>query len=159
MSSGCRWSVAANILKKTAADKRQGAVLQLTELRVMWIYWEITSRDWTLASTCHLSFSSHRACGVNWCFKQSAIASASSTGWNRSERQWMAVGASGPTLFVRDLAMGHTAEVFSQCLPVLFPILQVPFFVSCVQLFLRPNSLPFYIRDPFLRLFLSIKIR
>jgi hypothetical protein len=32
-----------------------------------------SSRSWTLASTRCSWFSSHKSCGVNWCFKQSAI--------------------------------------------------------------------------------------
>jgi hypothetical protein len=69
-----------------------------------------SSRAWTLALT-HLSwFSSHRSCGVNCFSKQSAIALALSTGWYfRPKRPWMAVGALGPSVSVRDLAMGHVA--------------------------------------------------
>jgi hypothetical protein len=69
-----------------------------------------SSRAWSLASSRHSWFPSHRSCGVNWFSKQSAIALALSTGWYfRPKRPWMAVGALGPSLFVRDFAIGYIA--------------------------------------------------
>jgi hypothetical protein len=47
---------------------------------------------------------------VNWFSKHSAIALALSIGWNfRPKAPWMAVGALGPSLFIRDFTMGHIA--------------------------------------------------
>jgi hypothetical protein len=64
----------------------------------------------TLSSTRRSWFSSHRYCGVNWIFKQSANALAISDGWNlRPEASWIPVDALGPSLLRRDYAMGHIA--------------------------------------------------
>jgi hypothetical protein len=50
----------------------------------------VSSRAWTLASTHHSWFLSHRSCCVNWIFKQSTIALAFSNGWNlRPEAPWI----------------------------------------------------------------------
>jgi hypothetical protein len=69
-----------------------------------------SSRAWTLASTRRSWFSSHKSWCVNWFSKQSAIALAFSNGWNfRPEGQWIAVGAFGPSLFMRDFGMSHIA--------------------------------------------------
>jgi hypothetical protein len=69
-----------------------------------------SSRAWTLASTRRSWFSSHKSCGVNWFSKQSAIALALSSGWYFSPKgPWIAVGALGPSLLVRDFAIGHIA--------------------------------------------------
>jgi hypothetical protein len=69
-----------------------------------------SSRAWTLASTRLSWFSSHRLCGVNWFSKQSAITLALSIGrYLRPKGPWMAVGALGPSLCVRNFAMGHIA--------------------------------------------------
>jgi hypothetical protein len=47
---------------------------------------------------------------VNWFSMQSAIALASSSGWYfRPKKKWIAVGALGPSLLVRDFAIGHIA--------------------------------------------------
>jgi hypothetical protein len=65
-----------------------------------------SSRAWTLASTCRSWLSSHRSCGVNWFSKQSAIALAlSAECYFRPKKPWMAVGAFGPSLLVRDFAI------------------------------------------------------
>jgi hypothetical protein len=67
-----------------------------------------SSRAWTLASTCHSWFSSHKSCSVNWFSKQSAIAVPFSRGRNfRPKEPWIAVGALGPPFLMRYFAMGH----------------------------------------------------
>jgi hypothetical protein len=67
-----------------------------------------SSRAWTLASTRHSWFSSHKSCGENWFSKQSAIALVFSSIRNcRPEEPWLAVGAPGSLLLMRNFAMGH----------------------------------------------------
>jgi hypothetical protein len=69
-----------------------------------------SSRAWTLAFTRRSCFSSHKSCCVNWFSKQSAITLAFSDEWNlRPEGPRIAVGALGPSLFRRGIAMGHIA--------------------------------------------------
>jgi hypothetical protein len=106
------------------------------------------SRAWTLVSTRHSWFSSHRSSCVNWFSKQSAIVLAFSDGWNlRPQGPWMAVGALGPSLFRRDFAMGRIARGVTSVLPIFVPTVQVPFYGSFVWLILWSNWLPFYTLD------------
>jgi hypothetical protein len=97
-----------------------------------------SSRVWTLVSTRPSWFSLHRSWCVNWFSKQSAIALASSDGWNLSpEGPWMAVGALGPSLFRRGFAMGQIAWGVNSVIPI-HPV-QVSFYMSFCLLISWPN--------------------
>jgi hypothetical protein len=69
---------------------------------------------------CCSLLSSHKSYGVNCFSRQSAIALALSEGWYfRPKGQWMAVGALGPTLFMRDFALDRTAWGVTSALAIL----------------------------------------
>jgi hypothetical protein len=100
------------------------------------------SRSWTLASTRRSWFSSHRSCGVNCFSKQFAIALAFSDGWNVIPKgPWIAVGALGPSLFMRSFGMGHFVWGVISVSYFLFPLFECPFVGHASNCFRDPIKL------------------
>jgi hypothetical protein len=61
-----------------------------------------SSSAWTPAFNRRLWFSSQQSCDVNWYSKKSAVEVAFSSGWDlRAKGPWIAVGAFGPSLFIK----------------------------------------------------------
>lgn len=87
------------------------------------------SRAWSLASTCHSFFSSHRSLGVNWFSKLSTVVLAFFDGWYlRPERPWIAVDAFGQCILIRDFTIdqipwGVTSQFACCFLPLKYPSL------------------------------------
>jgi hypothetical protein len=88
----------------------------------------------------------HLVQDVNWFSKQSAIVLAFSfrcyvrsinSGWRLCS-----------SLFINDLAIGHTAWGMNSEFPTLFPTVLVPFYRSFIWRFWRPNYLQFYMLVP-----------
>jgi hypothetical protein len=81
------------------------------------------SRAWTLGSTCHSQFLSHRSWDVSWFSKQSAITLAFSFRWYLIPKgPWTVVGVFGPYLFICDFIISNKAWSGTSQFPTFFLI-------------------------------------
>jgi hypothetical protein len=68
------------------------------------------SRAWAVVSTCRSWLLSPRSWDVKWICKQSAVTTALYFGWHVIPKgPWRAVGAFGPSHFIRDFTIGNRA--------------------------------------------------